>query len=478
MLEILLGFTCVLALVLLAFRSEAMNRWALVAYGIAYLGAIGSGCLASAGCLVLPWVEHLTAFFAIDPLNLIFLAILAVVFLPVSIYNLGYRKGAKGDRSSGTFYAVFMLLFMASMTGAVASTHLALYWVFLEATTLASSYLIYFPKTKASLEATWKYIFICSIGIAVAFVGIVFISVGSVGFDSLFLADLYRNAPSMTPLWLKLGFVFITIGLGTKVGLAPVHAWLPDAHSEAPSPVSALLSGTLLNTALLGMMRAYKLMGLAGFGSQGRIILLVLGFLSLVVTAAFILGIRNYKRMLAYSSIENMGIVAVGLGLGGPAILAALFHVAAHSLVKSPFFLTAGNILRRFGTKDTREISGLVKADPLNGWLWVAFCVAILGFPPSPVFMSEYLMISAFVSSGRWLLLAVFLLLLTVILYGMGRRVFAMSFGEPVMSSDSGPVPVSMVLPLFIFIALFTALGSGIFAPLFGLFADAAEVLK
>ena len=277
-------------------------------------------------------------YFIFDSLNIIFLAVLILVTGGVVIYQ--------GKRSFK--YNLMFFLFFASMVGAILSNHLGLTWVFVEATTLTSAYLIYQNKSENSLEATWKYVFLCSIGISLAFVGIILLLIGSNTVNSLFYNNLYANATVIEPFWLKLSYAFILVGFGTKVGLAPVHFWLPDAHAEAPSPVSAMLSATLLNSAFIVILRYTRLMELAGLSNYARTLLLAMGFLSIFITAVYLFKIANYKRMLAYSSIENMGIIAIGIASGGFGIFAAIFHLIAHSLIKSSFFMTAGNILHIF----------------------------------------------------------------------------------------------------------------------------------
>jgi hydrogenase-4 component F len=354
---------------------------------------------------------------------------LAVIFIGVSFYNAAFSHD-EASNTSHTYYTIFFLFFVLSMTGVLLSAHLALLWVFIEATTLSSAYLIYYHKHGSSLEAAWKYVFICSIGIAMAFIGIILLTIGMGIVNSLFFDDLYRNAPLINSFWLKIAFVFILAGFGTKAGLAPVHAWLPDAHSEAPSPVSAMLSGTLLNTAVLGIIRVYKLMELSGTASYARVLMLVMGFLSVFVCAVYISRTKNYKRMLAYSSIENMGIVMIGISLGGIGVFAAFLHIVAHSLTKAGFFLTSGNIVSFYNSKLIKDVKFLYRKDKFSAWLWIFSFVGISGLPPFPLFISEFLIVKAFFDKG-WILPAViFLLLLTVILYGMGNNVLKMCFGR------------------------------------------------
>jgi hydrogenase-4 component F len=387
--------------------------------------------------------DSFSRYFGIDQVNILFLLILAVLYLGISVYNTEYIKQKEASAYSHAFYAIHLLLFPASMACVILSTHLGMLWVFVEATTLTSAYLIYFNHSDSSLEATWKYIFICSVGIALAFVGIIILSMGLEGglghSDSLFFDDLYKNAKLINPFWLKLSLSFILVGFGTKAGFAPVHAWLPDAHSESPSPVSALLSGALLNAALLGIIRVSKILKLAGFEWYVSNLLLLMGFLSLFISAVFIMRIENYKRMLAYSSIENMGIIAIGLGSGGPGIFAAMLHLTAHSFIKASLFLTSGNIFHRYRTKEISGVRGLLNTDKMTGWLWILFFIAIAGMPPFPLFLSEFFIAKSLLSNGSIFYTVLFFLLLTIILAAMGRSVLRMSFGESLSTGSISP---------------------------------------
>ena len=351
------------------------------------------------------------------------------------------------------------------MTGTLLSTDLGLAWVLIEATTLSSAYLIYFNKTKHSIEAAWKYVFICSIGIALAFVGIILLNIASGSVNSLDFSVLYANASHFDVAWLKLAFIFILFGFGAKMGLAPIHFWLPDAHAEAPSPISALLSAALLNSAFLVIVRVFKIMNLANCSDYARIMLLLMGFLSLFVTTVFVYHIKNYKRMLAYSSIENMGILAIGTALGGGAIYAIILHLIGHSLAKASFFLTSGNVLELFGTKRIKSVNGLISADGKTGWLWVLSFLAICAFPTSVLFISEFLIIKEMVLQGHYLICALFVLLLTIILYGIGRVVIKMAFGKvsedkaKTIEDNKHKVCFWMYIPQFIMLTIVFVLG-------------------
>ena len=374
--------------------------------------------------------DWLIVYFNFDPIGLYFFFVMTLVFAGSAAYSIFYFKEHNLTAKQESVYVAEVLFFVVAMTGVILATHLALLWVFIEATTLTSALLIYFEKKKSSLEATWKYVYICSIGIALAFVGIILLSVGSKTFGSLFFNDLYAHALEINPFWLKISFAFIFIGFGTKIGIAPIHAWLPDAHSEAPSPVSALLSGTLLNSALLGLFRVQEIFIRANSEYFSNFVFLLAGFLSLMVSAVFMLRIKNYKRMLAYSSIENMGILFIGVTLGKVGIFAVMLHTLAHSLSKSSLFLTSGNILSIYKSKKIENVKGLLQKDSRTGWLWILSALSILGMPPFPIFLSKFLIIKALWLNGLAWLAIPFFLLLVVITFGMGNTIFKMSYGE------------------------------------------------
>lgn len=409
-------------------------------------------------------------YFATDPLNSVFLIILSFIFLMAVIYNIGYsRHMANLNVMAGSknicLYQLMIIAFVWAMTGAILCTDLGIAWVLVEATTLSSAYLIYFNRTKNSIEAAWKYVFMCSIGIALAFVGIIFLNIASGNINSLNFNVLQAAAKSFDPFWLKFAFVFILFGFGTKMGLAPVHFWLPDAHSESPSPISTLLSATLLNSAFLVILRVFNILNAAGCSYYGRVMLVITGLLSLFVTAVFIYHIKNYKRMLAYSSIENMGILAIGTALGGVGYLAVILHLIGHSLAKASFFLTSGNILELYETKNVKSVKGLMKADKKTGWLWLLSFLGICAFPTSVLFISEFLIIKTMILKGQYLVCACFTLLLTVIIYGMARVVVKMTFRDiseeknELVDKNRGKITLSMYLPQVIMLVMVFTLG-------------------
>jgi hydrogenase-4 component F len=384
---------------------------------------------------------------ALDAAGLLFLSITSALFLAAAIYAAGYlaqeanrhtldvEEGFLFDNAPETVYIGCLLLFLAAMSLVTASQHFGLLWVGIEATTLASAPLIYFHKHHRSLEATWKYLLICSVGIALAllanfFLGVAATEPGREGFP-LVLSELVARAHELQTPWLKAACLLFFVGYGTKMGLAPLHTWLPDAHSEAPSAVSALLSGAVLNCAFLGLLRAQQVCVAAGLGDFGREVWIALGLSSLVIGAVFIIRQTDYKRLLAYSSVEHMGILAVGVGLGGAGAFGAMLHAVNHSLAKAMLFLLSGNILARYQTKTIAQVKGLLRAAPATGLLWVAGFLAITGTPPFGLFLSKLTILKAAFDGGHVGCGLLLLGLLAVIFIGMTTAFLGMAQGEP-----------------------------------------------
>jgi hydrogenase-4 component F len=430
-------------------RSIRLRRFLLVGSAIIHV-------LLTAAC----WLKRAPAstgtWLAFDAAGLLFLTITSCIFLASSVYAFGYlstrTEGKMADEEEGFLFAnapeaVFigcLLLFLCAMTLVTVSQHLGILWIAIEATTLASAPLIYFHRHHRSLEATWKYLLICSVGIALALLGNFFLGMAASApgkaAPPLILLDLLQRASALRIPWLKAGFILTVVGYGTKMGLAPLHTWLPDAHSESPSVISALLSGALLNCAFLGIIRSQQLCSAAGIGSFGRDILLALGMVSLAVAAVFIFGQRDYKRLLAYSSVEHMGIIAIGAGLSGTGSFGAMLHVVNHSMAKGMLFLAAGNIVGIYGTKSIGRVRGILRRAPRTGLLWMAGFLAIAGMPPFGPFLSEFTILKAAFDQGRPWIGVSCLVLLSLAFIGLITAVLAMVLGEP-LRPDPEPYP-------------------------------------
>lgn len=374
------------------------------------------------------WNDYLI----VDALGAWVLLCVSSVYLLGSVYAIGYMRILNEDARLHRFYALYAGFGLTMLTSPLMN-NAGVYWIAIELTTLVSTFLVCFELGRESIEAAWKYIVIVSAGISLALLGTILYYWGA----SLILGPTYdmtwealrTAAPHMNPAISTLAFLLVTIGFGTKVGLAPMHTWLPDAHSEGPAPVSVMLSGALLNTAMIGIARYLQISDAAQTGLLPRALVIVLGTASLVVAALFIVRQTNIKRLMAYSSIEHMGILALGFGFGGPlGVAGALYHMLNHSLNKSLMFFGAGNVMRVLGTKRIKAIRDVPRRLPVSGWLWLAGAVAITGAPPFGLFLSEIVILRAGLTTPFvW---AVFLmaLLLIVIFIGFLNHFRAMYF--------------------------------------------------
>ncbi len=424
-----------------------------------------------------------------DALSAIFLLLTSLLFLLVTIYALGYvarepvtlhadyEDGSVFQNEPESVFTGSLLFLLAAMTLAILSRHLALQWVAIEATTLASAPLIYYHQNRRSLEAAWKYLILCSVGIAMALLGIFFVRMAAeAGEGDLTIDWLLKNAAGLSHKWLGVAFIFMLVGYGTKMGLAPLHTWLPDAHSEAPSPISALLSGALLNCAFMGILRLQQVCSAAGLARFGGDLLILFGLLSMAMAAVFILRQVDYKRMLAYSSVEHMGILALGVGLGAMGLFGSFLHAVNHSVSKALLFLAAGNILARFHTKDTTKIQGLCHSLPGTGVLWVVGFLAVTGSPPFGTFVSEFTILRACLDQGRWLIAGAYVLALLVVFVGMSAIVLRMALGKAEQSPASRE-PLTALAPPAVFAVLAVLLGVYLPGPIMERLHGAAVLL-
>lgn len=404
----------------------------------------------------------------LDPLSGLFMVVIVTITALVSLYSVQYlehdRKEGEANLKDLRYYHILLHLFAFSMLMVVVVDSLGLMWIAVEGTTLVSAFLVGFYKKSEAMEASWKYLIICSVGITLALLGIILLYASSVdalgeNADTLDWAVLRSVAGQLDPALVKISFIFILVGLGTKAGLAPMHTWLPDAHSQAPTPISALLSAVLLNCAMYGVLRVHILASEAvpGFSSS---LLLFFGLLSLAIATAFILTSRDLKRFLAFSSVEHMGIIALGFGLGGPlAVFGAVFHVLAHSLTKTLMFFGAGNVIQKYRTREMREIKGLGKAMPATASLVVLGGAAIAGSPPFAIFIGELFIISGALVQGDYLVAAIFIALIVMIFAGMTYRVFGMVSGRPQEGVPDGEIGRLRLLPMIILASAILVLG-------------------
>jgi hydrogenase-4 component F len=417
----------------------------------------------------------------LDPPGRLVLLLVSALFLLCSFYALGYLRD-RGERSNRIFCACLCGL-LGMMTLVVWSHHLSLMWVAMETTSLLTAPLIYFNRTPRSIEATWKYLLVCSVGIALALLGSFFLAYASFheGLpSSLLFEDLLRNAPKLSKPWLHAAFVLLLVGYGTKMGIAPMHTWKPDAYGEAPGVVGAMLAGGMTSCAFLALLRISHLMTAANEGAYASRLLVPMGLLSMAVAGLFMIGQKDFKRMLAYSSVEHMGILTLGIGLGKAALFGAMLHMVNNALSKGVTFLAAGNIHRAYGSKSTDDVSGAMRRLPLSGTLFLFGFMAITGSPPFGPFISEFTIINAAFAQDRIVVAALFLVFLMVVFVGMGQTVLRVVQGRPTAAAratDYRDRPLTSV-PILASMALVLLLGLTIPAPLNDLLGEAVRYLE
>lgn len=369
----------------------------------------------------------------LDPLGKVVLLCISLLFAVCAYYAVGYL--AYRQERSNRILCMGLLVCLAAMGLVTVSQHLGLLWVALETTTVSMAPLVYFNRNARSIEATWKYLLICSVGIGLALLGLLFLAYSTYVAHreaTLLLGPLMLAAKELNQGWLHAAAIFLLVGYGSKMGLAPLHAWKPDAYGEAPGLVGALLAGGLVNCAFLAILRVYQICLASGiellFFQKA---LVGMGLISMAFAAVFMARQADFKRMLAYSSVEHVGILAIGLGLGKGALYGALFHLLNNGLTKGVLFLSSGNIHRSYGSKTTAVVKGALTRLPWSGGLFLAGFIAITGSPPFSPFISEYTIVSSAFIEGRYWVAGLFLVFLVIVFIGMALTVLPMVMGAP-----------------------------------------------
>ncbi|MBO5399301.1 MAG: hydrogenase 4 subunit F [Alistipes sp.] len=364
-------------------------------------------------------------FFTFDELGTLFYALLAVVATFVLIHSQEYLKDDK-ITNYRNYFALLMLL-ITSITGVYFADNIAVTWILLETTTLCAAGIIYHRHSKATLEATWKYLFVCSTGIAIAYLGILLLSAAASN-NSLSYNDLQQLIANGNPLYLKVAFLLIITGYSCKMEIFPLYTIGVDANFAAPAPASAIISTALVNAGFLAIFRVYRLFAETPVFEWVRHVILLVGVLSLIVGALFLRRTNNYKRFLSYSTVENMGIAAIGLGVGGIGVWAALFHVVCHTLIKSSLFLQIAVVRQVYNGYRINRIGDYISINKVGAIGLLVGMVVVLAFPPSPLFISELMIFKQAIAGGNWLLLATMLLLLCVVIYSICFRIIKLCY--------------------------------------------------
>lgn len=470
----LLGFPAATALLLILVPSYRIAAWL--------------NCCASAatfGAALSPFVERpaTTPFFLIDDFNIYLIALTAFVAFTTSLFSLRYilHEVAIGrlERRYVRFYHSMYQGFVFTMLLALSTNNLGVMWVAIEGATLTTVLMVGLYRTPAAIEAAWKYFILCGVGVALALFGTILMYLAAQpvvgeGLKAMTWSELLPQVSKFSPAILNLAFVFLLIGYGTKVGLAPLHAWLPDAHAEGPTPISAVLSGLLLNVALYAVLRFKILLA----GNPGALapgpLMIAMGLTSLILASFMLYRRRDIKRFFAYSSIEHMGIITFAFGMGGPlANFAGLLHMTMHSLTKSAIFFAVGHASQLKGTQKIAEIRGLTSSQPVLGWALVIGVVAIAGLPPFGVFMSEFLVVTS--TFARQPLLAIPLVVGLLVAFGaLMLRLQGLAFGP---AEGSGKTSNAALVPLYAHLAVVLVAGIYLPGPLVIWFQNVARLL-
>ena len=409
------------------------------------------------------------SYILVDDLNIVFIVLNTFVGFTTSVFSASYiGHELETGRLTPTYLRFYHAMYQVMMFGmnlALLVNNIGLMWVAIELATLATVLMVGIYRTHEALEAAWKYFILASVGIAFALFGTILVYMSAVpvvgeGLPGMTWTILVAKVSAFDPALLSVAFIFLFLGYGTKVGLAPLHAWLPDAHAEGPTPISAVLSGLLLNVALYAILRFKMLMALNSHAIAPGPLMVIIGLISLVFAAFMLYRRRDIKRLFAYSSIEHMGIIVFAFGMGGPlANFAGLLQMTKHSLTKSGIFFTVGHIAQVKGTQKIADIRGLTETHPLLGWSLIVGVLAIAGMPPLGIFMSEFLVVSS--TFARSPLLAIPLVFGLLVAFGaLLLRVQGFAFGEP--TGNMTPVRASY-LPIFAHFAL--VLVAGLYLP-------------
>jgi hydrogenase-4 component F len=405
----------------------------------------------------------------VDDLNKVFIVLTTFVGFTTSVFSASYIEheidiGRLTPAFLRFYHAMYQAL-MFSMNLALVANNIGLMWVAVEVATLTTVLMVGIYRTHEALEAAWKYFILGSVGIALALFGTILVYMAArpvigEGTDAMVWTVLVSRAAAFDPALLNVAFVFLLLGYGTKVGLAPLHAWLPDAHAEGPTPISAVLSGLLLNVALYALLRFKMLLAVNPGSIAPGPLMVTMGLISVIFASLMLYRRRDIKRMFAYSSIEHMGIIVFAFGMGGPlANFAGLLHMTMHSLTKSAIFFAVGHIAQVKGTQKIADIGGLTVTNPVLGWGLMLGVVAIVGLPPLGIFMSEFLVVSSTFARAPWLTIVLVLGLL-IALGGLFLRIGGVVFGE--VRGRTAPAEASYV-PMFAHLAL--VLLAGIYLP-------------
>jgi len=429
-------------------RRSVIELFSIIASSVVLVESIVVALKVSVSGVYSPFV-----FFSVDSLGAIVMLIIACIGFATTIYSIRYlqQETAKGIIGFTRVRQYFVLLniFLAAMFLAVTASNPVFAWISIEATTLSTAFLISFYNKPSAIEAAWKYLIINSIGLLLGFFGtlLYFTSMSSLG-ENGFVSwqSLMANAAHLDPLIAKIAFIFVLIGYGTKVGLAPMHTWKPDAYSKAPNPIGALLSGALLPVAFIVILK-FKNVTDAAIGPQfSQNLLIIFGILSIAVAALIMFNVRNYKGLLAYSSIENAGVMALGFGFGGLGISATILHLIYHSLVKGIMFFSSGNLLLKYNSAKIKNIKGALGIVPFTSILFIAGFLIVTGVPPFGIFLTKMQILSVGIQVNP-IITIIALFFMTLIFIGFLKHIISMFFSQKPEDIEVGEGNIWLIIP-------------------------------
>ncbi|NLY82495.1 MAG: hydrogenase [Clostridiales bacterium] len=462
-----------LALVALVVPSNRIRPWLIPITGVIHF------CL-TLWLLFNPEQCYVNSWLILDPVGKIILLNVSILYLVCSFYAAGYLQ-YRLENKNRIFVACFVA-FIGIFTLVCWSYNLGVMWISIEATTLITAPLIYFNKSTQSIEATWKYLMVGSVGIALALLGTFFLAYSAIvgGTDaSMDFYYLLKNGGTLNKGWLQAAFILLLIGYGTKMGLAPMHTWKPDAYGEAPGIVGAILSGGVTSGAFLAITRIWQICNVAGETAFTSKILMGIGLFSMLIASIFMMNQRDFKRMLAYSSVEHMGILIIGLSVGTTALFATFFHVIASTMTKGMLFLSSGNINRAYVSKNTRQVTGAIRRLPISGTLFLIGFLAITGTPPFAPFVSEFMILIKAFAAGHLVAGSLYILFMLVIFMGMGVTVLKVVYGKVPKDVVDTPYQdgILTAMPLVAFLVMILVLGIAMPASLTHLLNEAVSFM-
>jgi len=373
-------------------------------------------------------------YFSADALAILLLITLTIISIPAMYHSYVYLKTKHDNPRHRAIYFGAMVMLLTAISAAYLSNHIAVTWIFVELTTLSASALIYHRRNSRSLEGTWKYVFVCAISITLIFIGILFLSftLQQAGADDLSFAVLIKKAPELNLFWLRLGFIFIFTGFTAKLGLVPMYTAGIDAKDKAPSPAGALLSSVLMNVGFVGIFRIYTVIANSPLQSWANHVILIAALLSIFVATVYMTKVKNIKRMFAYSSIEHMGIVMLGIVGGGVGYYAAILHIILHAFIKSSLFFQMGQIYRIYKSKSIYDVGNYFKYNPTGSIVMLLGFFFATAMPPSGLFISEFLIFRSLFEANYLAVLVIVMLLLTMIIWAFGKNIFKLLFSPAV----------------------------------------------